>query len=1020
MKRWLKWLCVAAVLCGVLVSVLYVVVSRPAFVKGVLLPRIAAKTGGELTAEGVAFSPLSKITLTNLTFAQPANGVHLEASRVSCSYSLFSFMLGNVRIDSVAINDGLLTYRTVREGVPVSLDIDNVEIMAEHIANGQTADISLRGDVRGGRGNEFVLKTGRLKAAFTIDMTAALDPEQVRGTITLDNLAGHVGEVDLTDISTRLEVDGGMTGPQWNVSSCNLSILRSADELSRLHMSGKGHTDPLSADVNLSIDPVTSDGLTIVGALLGDYDFGNTQGAYHGHLTFTQGQEVKAEGELNVQNFTLASEARNLTPLPPANLHLTHSISADTKAKKYTIEDIQVDISQNGRQVIQCKLTQPAVIQAKDSQRREAGAEPAELTVTINTLDLRLLNTFRTPETRWQLNRGMLNGNATARISGNGERITISGEIKTENATATINGREFGSITLIQGIQGTITELEQFQLKPSTTAITVNGKQAVELRQAGTYDLMSKQGSYTLVLSQLTHDLFKAVPRELLKGLVIDTFSANGNLQVTMGGLDKATAIRGQLVIPEAIIIDPEIGVSPSTMVNTDFHIVKTGGLFDIKTFDISGNSRSEQIIHLSATGRVALPPDTQPTTVKLRSDTMDVEAVAGMGYKLADLFAEKRKAEDEEKPEAKAEEPERALPEGLDLTVNLNLKDWQYRSMNMSEALGTLLVQNGTVYARPLDLTINGAPVHLEGKIGVDTADRQYDLAVSVQALDIDPILASFGPPALRQQIDAKLSSLQATLKGQGFGAADLQRTMAGDVNAELDLLSIKKIEALDEAATKWKLPELREIFFNKGTLRTQLDAGTADIRELTMTGDNLQVTGDGAVDLHTGWDIVLSFAVGGELRERLMGQGYGELLDAKPGQVSHSTIPVSLAVTGPLTNPTQKPRITAGVRELLLNRGTTAVRSAVDSAIKGEKIDAESLLKGLLKGTPKDSEGKSVEPQPESQEKAPPQGSTDTTKRDKSSTEEEVLDAINVLFGPSEKQTPKANAEEQDTPAK
>src|ERR1039458_6396957 len=106
-RSWLqRALPIAAWVAGVLVIltlVAYFVVTSSTFIKGVILPRVSAAIHADVTVTDISVHPFSKITVRGLKVQAKGQEPVITAPEFRASYSLWSILRGNLRVDEVAL-----------------------------------------------------------------------------------------------------------------------------------------------------------------------------------------------------------------------------------------------------------------------------------------------------------------------------------------------------------------------------------------------------------------------------------------------------------------------------------------------------------------------------------------------------------------------------------------------------------------------------------------------------------------------------------------------------------------------------------------------------------------------------------------------------------------------------------------------------------------------------------------------------------------------------------------------------
>lgn len=114
-KRGRWWLWILASVLLIFVGAWFVV-SSSAFVRAVVLPRVSAATGCDITVEDISLSPFSQITLRKLRLSPPGSETLLTVESARVRYDGLGFLRGSVRIHEVSIEAPVLTVVEAADG----------------------------------------------------------------------------------------------------------------------------------------------------------------------------------------------------------------------------------------------------------------------------------------------------------------------------------------------------------------------------------------------------------------------------------------------------------------------------------------------------------------------------------------------------------------------------------------------------------------------------------------------------------------------------------------------------------------------------------------------------------------------------------------------------------------------------------------------------------------------------------------------------------------------------------------
>lgn len=367
-RRWLKRLGLVAGVLVLLLVVAFLVVTSGAFLKGVVLPRVGTAINAKVSADTVALSPFSSLSVTGLKVETTGTEPLVTLKDFRVRYSLSDILGGKITVDELTLDspaihlvlnaDGTsnldpilkgssepkkkskpgatpqLAIRNVqlkdalvhvvhkqRNGADAVYEISGFNVSLDQLVNGAKSTIKIAAALKGQQSgtNAFSL-VGSLATDLTADLTADLLPKQASGTIKLGlsdatgSLAPAKGfqialNTDLTPIDLR---------------DLSLSVLRNADTLATLKVSGPFDASKLEGRLKLALNGVDRRLLGFVQELTGT-DFGNASLAMNADINLADGgKQVELLG--NLDGKALSVKPAGGTATPPADLNVGYNV----------------------------------------------------------------------------------------------------------------------------------------------------------------------------------------------------------------------------------------------------------------------------------------------------------------------------------------------------------------------------------------------------------------------------------------------------------------------------------------------------------------------------------------------------------------------------------------------------------------------------------------------------------------------------------------------------------------------
>lgn len=473
--------CVVAGICLAVLVGFYLTVTSSMFLKAVVLPRVGAALNANITAEELALSPFSKLTVKNLSVVTTGSEPVLSINEARFGYDLLKILRGeieiqeitleeprihvvasadgtsnldvfvtqstsgtqgtsdpppSVRIQNISIKNGSIQFTADQGDDEVqNLSLTGIDLSVNQISAGQTASISFSSKF----GSENVIQgkpsepsgtlNGSATSSLEIEFAETLFPSSIKGETQweLETATGSYSE--LVGLQGRLSAELTAT----EIRRLDLQLDREGTRLGNIHIAGPWDLMASEGRLTLNLAVVDPQALASAGSLAGvDFEDGvlNTTNSVE---IRSAGNVIDVTGSLTADRLTLQQE---IGISPAIGLGAEYHIKVDLEHGNALISNFNIQGTENGHAFLKASLAQPMALNWGDAAQ----------TLPDSTLNLEI-DQFRLAS--W---RTMLGTNLPTGI------VTLQAKLQTERngrqLTADINGRfenvnlEFGTNSL--------------------------------------------------------------------------------------------------------------------------------------------------------------------------------------------------------------------------------------------------------------------------------------------------------------------------------------------------------------------------------------------------------------------------------------------------------------------------------------------------------------------------------------------------------------------------------------------
>lgn len=778
-KSWLRKLGWVGGGMAVVLVVVYFVGTSGSFFKSVILPKVSAAMGAEVSVADAQISPFSHVVLKDVKVQPRGSETLVTVKEVSAAYSLWSILGGNISIQDVTVESPVVTLITNPEGA------SNLEAMlkaqpksskpAETPKSGKTPQLDIKRialnnatvrvvkNYRGGAkdvteisGLNFTLSdlrnahpgkikvdaglsmekaaqpataagslSAKLAGAFDFALTPELKPASARGktTFTVDKASGSLA--DLAAFGTTLDCELTTT----ELKELALRLTKGGEALGEIHLSGPFDTAKSEGKLKLEILSVDKRALNLAGAASG-VDFGTTTIRSTNTIEFAKGGKlITTAGRLDLSQFQVTRQ--NQTS-PTLDLQGQYAIIVDQVASSVVLNTFSLTGSQNSRPLLITEMPRPLTL--KSGSTSGVGDASLKLVITnLNLMDWKAFAGDSAPE-------GLLNLEVKLISQNGGKQLgfdldTHLDHFATGKGAARVEQGEVHTLT-----RGSLADFKQLKLDDFQVTITQKDQSKLKLFGSGTFDAQAQAADFQVNLKTAVSVLL-ALP----------------NQSATNGAVD----FKGHLVTKQkSVALTGSLNLTPTARATNELQM-------DLK---------------VDATDAAAITGN-----VNLNAAALDVTSYF-------DLLGSKPVASTATKPSGggataaaspatggqKEPDPIKLPLKGF--TVNLKIAHFFLKEVDLSNWQTTTLLDGSHVLVKPCVLNLNNAPAGATVDLDLSVPGYKYDIALNANAIPLAPFVNSFMPDRKGQV--AGNTSTEVRIKGTGTTGESLQKNLSGLVS--------------------------------------------------------------------------------------------------------------------------------------------------------------------------------------------------------------------------------------------
>ena len=645
--------------------------------------------------------------------------------------------------------------------------------------------------------------------------------------------------------------------------------------------------------LNLTLDQLVNGARSALklGASLKSAQTGGTNafaaaGAINGDIQFELTQALLPKEAKGGVKASLADATGSLAPLKG------FQIAIDTELSPTELKNVGLSVTRSGADLARVKLSGPF----------DAAKSEGKLRLELSGIDKNLLGIVG-PIVGLDFADTSLSGNADIAMADGGKQISLTGAFNGKSISVKPAGGVptpvlDGTVVFSLQLKDNVATIEKLTVEP-----TLGGKSGGTVSASGSVNLNDTTGSVTVQFANLNQDLINPFTGGKLGGRDLITLSLDGNVKVQLGSAGSIAA-QSQIDLSNLVTKAPEAAKPDAPLkLSLNADVAKTGSVIDLKGVRVQLPPTARAKNELRVTGKVDLTkPEAISGNVAISSEALD----------LTDLYAIATGGPTPaEAPPAPASTNAGAaikLPVGkLDLAVAIGhvfLRELDVAGLK----LNTQIV-GSRVTVKPLELSLNGAPVSASADLDLGVPGYTYDVAFKADKVPTGPAINSFAPER-KGQFDGNILA-SANIKGAGVSTLDLKKNLSGQLgfsltNVNIQVVSDKWKPILTVIGLALRISDIAQSPLNAIYSQVALGNGRIDLKSTVVESEAFRANVTGVINMD---DVLTNSILTGlspkmELR-RSLAKKSNLLPDNTPEDVKYVALPDFIKMKGTIGKP-------------------------------------------------------------------------------------------------------------------
>ena len=271
--------------------------------------------------------------------------------------------------------------------------------------------------------------------------------------------------------------------------------------------------------------------------------------------------------------------------------------------------------------------------------------------------------------------------------------------------------------------------------------------------------------------------------------------------------------------------------------------------ILDLRQFVVTLSPTQRAQNQFQAKGRLDLnKTNATPSQISLQAESLDVTPYY-------DMFAGSGPTNTPAPQPSTAKKETEPAPVDLpfqQMTADLKVDRFYLRALVITNLQTTVKVNRGEVTVKPLQMSLNGAPVNASAVLNLAVPGYKYDISLVADKLPIELLANGFSTNSTGR-LQGELIA-QAQLKGSGVTGPSLQKSLTGQLslsmtNLNLEIVGKKTKRLLDPIALVLRVPELTQTPLNWVNAKADIGQGKINVNQFGVMSQAFYAEGQGVI---------------------------------------------------------------------------------------------------------------------------------------------------------------------------
>jgi hypothetical protein len=624
----------------------YFVGTSAMFLKGVILPKVSASIGADVTVDDASISPFKSVRLQKLKVQTKGQEPVLEAQEVIARYSLMDIIGGRINVDeatlvapvikviknadgtsnidaftkkseggsnapsqpstksgqekppqinikNVAIKDGTIIQSTTeKSGAHQVIQLSSVNLKIDRLQNGAAGNLSLGSGIR-----MEATTTNQQTSALQATLGGAIDfaleqnlmPKNAKGKINLDVANASGTYSDVAQLNGVVDCDISPT----EIKDLALRFSKQGNALGSIRISGPFDAAKKEGKLHMEVAGIDRQVLNLVGGPKG-MDFGKTTINSQTDVEMAKaGQAITVVGQLLANSFSVTKTNQTT---PALDLQANYSVSVDLPAQAAVVKTFTFTGTQNKQALLNAKLSKPMTL---DWGKGADAVDESAFAMEVSGLNLADWKAFAGEAA----NAGRLNLKLDVLSNKAGKELDSSLDLRLQDYAGQFGSNKVEHANINVSSKSHLSGFDQLTISDLRVDLAQAGQDALTLAAAGNWSLTNKVGDIQATITAALQQLGRLAGQPDLA----QSGQLNGKLKLT--SKDK-----GETMIPDltARISDfsGKVGSNRIDRAGVDLALratVQNNDKIDISELRVNVTQADQSAANVTASGRYGL-----------------------------------------------------------------------------------------------------------------------------------------------------------------------------------------------------------------------------------------------------------------------------------------------------------------------------------------------------------------------------------------------------------------------------